>query len=591
MTDVAITSVRFRNFKALRNFSVSLRDMNVLVGPNNCGKSTILSAFRVLEQALRPARARRATRVYSHTGHPTNGHIVPEASIPISLENVHSDYADEDSRIEFRFSNGNILYLYFPRDGGCSIYWETQGRLAATAAAFRREFPIQVQVIPVLGPIEQEEHIVTDETVKRAAGTPRASRHFRNYWQKNPEGFDAFRQLVETTWPGMSIGLPEITTLLERRLIMFCSEDRMDRELFWAGLGFQIWCQLLTHISRCSESDVLIVDEPEVYLHPDLQRQLLGILRDVKPDIVVATHSVEILGEAEPDEILLIDKTRGSAKRLRNIEGVQEALNTIGSIQNLTLTELARNRRILFVEGMGDYKILRRFARKLQLLDLGAGAGLTVLESGGFGSWERVQALSWGFNQTLGSGLKIAAIYDRDYRSDMETESLLESLRKEIHFAHFHRRKEVENYLLVPAVLQRVASKLIESRSADADPAAELNIKALLDAITNDLKSDCQGQYISKFCEYHKSSGKDAATFTSDAIAWFDEKWGKLNARMEIIPGKPVLRSLRGRLQQEFGITLTDIRIIDGFHEDEIPDDLRSLLHNVDAYRTDGTVT
>lgn len=561
--------------------------MNLLVGPNNSGKSTILSAFRVLEQALRSARARRASRVNSHTGHPRNGHMVPEASIPISLENVHSDYADEDSRIEFRFASGNILYLYFPRDGGCSIYWDAQGRVVATAAAFRREFPLQIQVIPVLGPIEQEEHIVTDETVKRAAGTPRASRHFRNYWYKNPDGFEAFRQLVETTWPGMSIGLPEITTHLERRLIMFCSESRMDRELFWAGLGFQIWCQLLTHISRCSESDLLIVDEPEVYLHPDLQRQLLGILRDVKPDIVVATHSVEILGEAEPDEILLIDKTKTSAKRLRDVEGVQEVLDTIGSIQNLTLTELARNRRILFVEGMTDYKILRRFARKLQLLELAAGSGLTVLESGGFSSWERVQALSWGFSRTLGSGLKIAAIYDRDYRSDLETESLLEALRMEINFAHFHGRKEIENYLLVPSVLQRVALKLIENRAADGEVAENFNVAVLLDSITNELKSDCLGQYISRFCEFQKHSGTDAATLSSEAISWFEEKWGDLDRRMEIVPGKVVLRSLRDRLQQQYSITVTDIRIIDGFREGEVPDDLRSLLHSVDAYRAD----
>ena len=110
---------------------------------------------------------------------------------------------------------------------------------------------------------------------------------------------------------------------MEDRLAMFVSENRIDRELYWSGLGFQIWCQLLTHISRCSESDILVVDEPEVYLHPEVQRHLLGILREVNPDILLATHSVEILGEADPSEILLIDKSKPSARRLRDIEGVQ----------------------------------------------------------------------------------------------------------------------------------------------------------------------------------------------------------------------------------------------------------------------------
>ena len=80
-----------------------------------------------------------------------------------------------------------------------------------------------------------------------------------------------------------------------------------------------------------------------------MQRQLLGILRDANPDILLATHSVEILGEADPAEILLVDKTKQSTRRLRDIEEVQQAIENIGSVQNLTLTELARNRRLLFV--------------------------------------------------------------------------------------------------------------------------------------------------------------------------------------------------------------------------------------------------
>ena len=296
---MAITSVGFRDFKALRNYSVALQRMNVFVGPNNSGKSTILSAFRVLEQALRRARARSAPRVMTHTGRMSWGHKIPVNTIPISLENVHSDYADSDSSIEVRYSHGNKIYLLFPADGGVTMYRETTGKLPTTSGAFRKAFPDIVQTIPVLGPVEHDEPIVNDATVRRAAGTPVASRHFRNYWWKNPEGFERFQRLVESTWPGMTIRKPERPEVLNNRLTMFVSENRIPRELYWSGLGFQIWCQLLTHISRCSESDMLIVDEPEVYLHPEVQRQLLWILRGVRPDIVLATHSVEILGEAD----------------------------------------------------------------------------------------------------------------------------------------------------------------------------------------------------------------------------------------------------------------------------------------------------
>ncbi len=587
---MSITSVRFWNFKALRDYSVSLQQMNILVGPNNCGKSTILSAFRVLEQAMRTARSRRATRVQAHTGNQTDGHIIPEPTVPIPMENVHSDYTDEDRRIEFRFSNKNKLFLFFPASGGCILYWDVVGRPAVTPAAFRREFPIQVQVIPVLGPIEQEEQIVTDETVRRASGTLRASRHFRNYWYKNPNGFEQFRSLIEQTWSGMSIGRPELISSLDNpQLVMFCSENRMDRELYWAGLGFQVWCQLLTYVSRCGESDLLVVDEPEVYLHPDVQRQLLGILRDVRPDVVLATHSTEILGEADPSEILLVDKARRSAKRLRDAEGVQQALDVIGSIQNITLTELARNRKLLFVEGLNDYKIIRRFARNFALTDLASGNGITALESGGFSSWPRVKALAWGFRKTLGTELKVAAVYDRDYQCGEEIDELVSSLNTEIQLAHIHQRKEIENYLLVPVVLERVVMQLIaeKARRNGIDEVPQANVMDLLTFLTNEVKTDCQGQYVSKYCEYHRSSGRDQATLTSEALSRFESEWATLDTRMILVPGKKILKAFRQRCQSEWGITPTDIRLIDGFQRDEIPQDLIKLLTALDAYRGD----
>ena len=587
-----IASVKFRNFKALRDYSVSLRRMNVLVGPNNSGKSTVLSAFRVLEQALRTGRARRASQVQTHMGHRSYGHVISENTVPISLENVHFNYDSSDSRIEIRDSNGNQLFLFFPVDGGVTMYWDTVGKDVVTPSAFRKAFPYEVQVIPVLGPIEQNELVVTDETVRRAAGTPRASRHFRNYWWKNPKGFDDFQTLVEKTWPGMSIGKPEITADMERRLTMFVSENRIDRELFWSGLGFQIWCQLLTHISRCSNADILIVDEPEVYLHPEVQRQLLGILRDVNPDILLATHSVEILSEADPSEILLVNKSLRSARRLHDIEGVQQAIDSIGSIQNITLTELARNQRLLFVEGFDDYKIIRRFARLLGYVDLAGGSGLTALESGGFDSWSRVQALAWGLRKTLGSKLRIATIYDRDYRCEEESDQLKEKLEREIGFAHFHHRKEIENYLLSPNTLERAVKRAIEERSRrkGETPRLDFDIHSILELVTQNLKTDCSGQYISKYCDFFKNSGRDQATLMSHALAIFEDKWSEMESRLEIVPGKSVLKSVRERLQQDYGITLTDIRIIDAYAPEEVPQDLVQLIHQLDEYRNGGEV-
>lgn len=582
-----ITSVKFKNFKALQDYSISLQRMNVLVGPNNSGKSTVLSAFRVLEQGLRTARSRNASFVRTHTGHSSKGHTLSPSTMPISLENVHSDYTDSDSTIEFHYSGRNVIYLFFPADGGVTMYWDTARRTPTSPSTFSKVFPDAVQTIPVLGPVEQHERIMEDKTVRRAAGTPRASRHFRNYWRKNPQGFEEFRRLVEETWPGMSIKKPALADPSDDRLAMFVTENRITRELYWAGLGFQVWCQLLTHISRCSESDVLVVDEPEVYLHPEVQRRLLEILRRVHPDIVLATHSVEIVGEADASEILLVDKFQRSARRLRDAEGVQHALERIGSIHNVTLAELARSRRIVFVEALHDYKIIRRFAKTLGLNELAAGAGIVAIESGGFESWARVEAMALGFRGMLRTAPSVAAIYDRDYRCDEESTELKTRLERAIQFAHFHARKEIENYLLSPEILKRAVNKASKERARrTGEPVVMLvDVEELLETVTSEVMTECRGQYADKYCTYMKSSGRDRATLFTEALTVFDTKWIDLETRLEIVPGKKVLRAVRRKVKEVHGVNLTDWMIMDCYKAEEVPEDLVNLLEELNRFR------
>ncbi len=582
-----ITSVEFRNFKALRNYSVRLQHMNIFVGPNNCGKSTIINAFRTLGIGIKQALAKKATIVRAF-GTEKYGYSLAEDTLPMSIENVHTDYEDVETTVSFKLSNGNKLILYFPIDGGCCLLTETKGLAVNTPKQFKKEFPISLEIVPVLGPIEHNEQIVTEETVRKGLTTHRASRHFRNYWRYYPDGFEEFAELIRRTWPGMTIESPSKKDIMSSDLTMFCSENRIIRELFWSGFGFQIWCQLLTHISRCKNASMLIVDEPEVYLHPDVQRQLLSILRYSGPDIIVASHSTEIMGEADASEILLVNKNKKSAERLKDIEGLQKALDEVGSIQNVTLTHLARTGRILFVEGDYDYKVLRRFARQLGLLELASGNDITALESGGFSYWDKIRSFAWGFKTALNSSIHISVVFDRDFWSDEELENIKNKLKQDIELAHIHLRKEIENYLLVPEILNKALKKSIRERERQTGQqiCEGESIYDIIEKITEPLKIGIQAQYVAKRSQFFlRNSGLDPATINIETMEIFERKWKNINTRMEIVPGKDVLRMLRSEIQTIYSVNLTDFRIIDEFSTSEIPDDLRDLLFSLDKFR------
>jgi AAA domain, putative AbiEii toxin, Type IV TA system/AAA ATPase domain len=580
-----IRRIEFSNFKAFGSYSLTLGDVNILVGPNNSGKSTIIGALRTLDAGIRFARTRAPSRVY--IGDNTIiGYRIPEESVPISLENVQTDYNGAESRVTFELSNGNSLVLIFTDAGDCILVPKLDGGLTLNAAAFKRAFPTSLVIVPVLGPVEHNETRRERGTVVAGLSTHRASRHFRSYWHYNPEGFETFAELIARTWPGMIISAPEYSQNTGE-LTMFCLEGRMTREIYWVGFGFQIWCQLLTHLSRANGNSLVIVDEPEVYLHPDVQRQLLGIVRDIGADVLLATHSSEIIAEADPAEIVMVDKRKRAGERLKNVAGVQRALELVGSSQNITLTALAKSRRVLFVEGLDDFRLLRRFARKLGMQELSAGTGIIPLESGGFGSWQKITILASGIAEALGAALMIGAIYDRDYFCDDYIADVLKSLGASLKLACVLDRKEIENYLLIPFALDRaIARTLNASRErGSAKIAIAVDSAALLDEITQSLKDDVLSQLMARRDEYVRRNGQDRSGFYKDVLATFEARWNSLDTRISLVPGKEVLSQFRQRIQNLYGITLTDARIAESINKEDMPTDMRTLLESMEAFR------
>lgn len=352
------TSVSFRNYKALRQYSVTLRSFNVLVGPNNSGKSTILGAFRILSEGIRKASSRNPELI-TLPNEQTLGYRVPLEDLPVSTENVFSDYDDsKPALVEFKLSGGNRLQLVFPEQGVCFLVCRTTARPIRTTSDFRRQFGVTVGFVPVLGPVEHDEPLYQAEAARRALLTHRAARNFRNIWYHYSQDFEEFRELIRTTWPGMDIERPEVDTSRVKPLLrMFCPEERYPREIYWAGFGFQVWCQLLTFIVRTKNAAILIIDEPDIYLHSDLQRQLVSLMKAISSDVILATHSTEIISESEPGDLLIINKRNQSAKRIKDPSQLQSVFSVLGSNLNPTLTQLAKSKRAVFVEGK-DFQIL-----------------------------------------------------------------------------------------------------------------------------------------------------------------------------------------------------------------------------------------
>jgi predicted ATP-dependent endonuclease of OLD family len=371
---------------------------------------------------------------------------------------------------------------------------------------------------------------------------------------------------------------------------MFCPEERIDREIFWAGFGFQVWCQMLTFMVVNKNASLFIIDEPDIYLHSDLQRQLVSALRSLGPDILIATHSTEIILEADPDEILTVTKNARSAKRVGDPSQLRAIFEVLGSNANPFLTQLARTKRLVFVEGK-DFQVISRFAGKLGVGIVANRSAFAVVPTQGFNP-TKVKIFREGVEATTGSKIDVAVVFDRDYRSDQEVARELTEMKEFCEYAHIHSKKELENFLLVPTALQRTIVQRIAEQTKRTGKVSHFteDVNAILSTITDTLKHEVLAQYLKRLQPFAKSLEKslDDTTVTSRLLAAFEERWKSLPDRLELVPGKEVLSRLNTYLQGKWDVTITPIAIIESMFVQEMPGEMKEIIASLEEFAKAG---
>ena len=237
-----IRSITVENYKRFERFTVSCRAANILVGPNNAGKSTVLDALRIFSAVHRFASRTRPTyREHDGFGGCAT-YELPTNLVGVPISNVVRNYADDPARILITLDNGSTLHVRLHPEHSVVAFLETDQRVPRTPAEYRTLVPINLVIVPTLSSLEENEEYVLDETVARNENTRLASRNFGNIvLRKSQEQFDRFSALATEGWPDITIQRPEAVRRDRLDVIMMYSEGRLPREVYWSGFGFQVW--------------------------------------------------------------------------------------------------------------------------------------------------------------------------------------------------------------------------------------------------------------------------------------------------------------------------------------------------------------
>jgi predicted ATPase len=126
---------------------------------------------------------------------------------------------------------------------------------------------------------------------------------------------------------------------------------------------------------------ILLVDEPEISLHPQAQRSLVTRLTSLQSQTLIATHSPSLLERADPRRVMRLRRQAGGANVARTI-GLNDAdAKRLARHTTPHAADAFFARTVILVEGLSDLLVIKTLAGR-QGRDLDA-EGVSIVPLGG----------------------------------------------------------------------------------------------------------------------------------------------------------------------------------------------------------------
>ncbi len=326
----SITVTGFKTIKDLPDFEPA--NLTVLIGPNGAGKSNFISFFRLLSWAL-AAPGQLQEHVAMLGGASALLHDGPARTRDIRAQLVlETDAGENEYAFSLAYAGGDIL-IYTDEKYRFSSFsllsraqWKPLGvghREAALIGKAEGGDPTARTILGLLrkiviyqfhntsatARIRQKWNIEEGRWLKEDAGNLapvlyRLSREHPEYYQR----------ILET----VRLILPffadfELHPQFDRILLSW--RERNSDQVFTANQAADGMLRILALVTLLQQPefdlpDVLVLDEPELGLHPYAIEVLAGLIRAASKSVqvIIATQSVSLIDRFAPEDVVVVDR-------------------------------------------------------------------------------------------------------------------------------------------------------------------------------------------------------------------------------------------------------------------------------------------
>lgn len=405
-----LSHLTIRNFRSCKETEVKFQPgVTLLVGENNAGKSNIVDAIRL---GLDPLSG-RATRYFE------TDDLTEDATGTIDIALEFKDATDFQKALFINgldLKSGTIKYQTSYSPPTREIPRGKRVRTAGKPRGADSDFEARAKINCVyVEPLRDAKYQLASGNGRRLGTILNAllsEEEKRDFEQDAKDAFDklssegpisavsgkiqshlaALTDPIRSQTVEVDFETPKLEKLA-RALRMKMAEKGTDpRDLDSSGLGYANLLFLSTvllelSVVRESELTILLIEEPEAHLHPQLQGVLLDFLRSAakgefddttgvsikgRLQVIATTHSPSIASAVGVNDIVVVKSDKDSGTYALDLQSVdfgtgktrENSIRKINQYLDATRSELLFARRVILVEGISEAVLLPAIAER-----------------------------------------------------------------------------------------------------------------------------------------------------------------------------------------------------------------------------------
>jgi len=402
-----ILSIELSSFRSFAAARISLNEgMNLVVGENNVGKSSLLGAIDVLRSLPgstlpsslwpdgRPSTPLELSMISGRMRFGESRELLDPRAFAERFGNhlfakitwERPNYA-RALQMEFRDTSGNRRADVSPSMG--NEYVSQGEKITFGSAVYDEITSILSDQVVSFPEFRQRPQASGAEVLRSTEGLHVASVLFllKNGTRAQEKRFKRVKSSFSKIFPGLRLEVTKApgsppTLVVEKKVTL----HRLPLDQVGGGIAEMII--MLTHISA-EQSKVFLLDEPELHLHPHSQRLLRGILQKSSLDnqFIVVTHSPHFIDSGDLSSIILVREVSGRStvtklgERYLNQREIGAVAKNLGTAEK----EFLFSRRVLLVEGQTEVGALPILAKKVSRGFDSLGVSLVSVGGNSFG--------------------------------------------------------------------------------------------------------------------------------------------------------------------------------------------------------------